>query len=140
MPRPLSNDLRERIVRAVQGGISRNAAAEKFEVSISSAIRVMQLWNSTGSWLPLKMGGHQKHILAPHEEEVNRILKEKPDITVAEMRVRLAKLKIRASESAITRFLIHIGQSYKKNGARQRAGQARRSGSTRPVAGRSRVS
>ncbi|TAL31391.1 MAG: transposase [Alphaproteobacteria bacterium] len=128
MPRPLSNDLRERIVRAVEGGMSRNAAAEKFEVSISSAVKIMQLWKRTGSWLPHKVGGHQRHILLPHEEEVNRILKEKPDITVAEMRVRLAKLKIKASESAITRFLIHIGQSYKKNGSRQRAGQARRSG------------
>ena len=128
MPRPLSNDLRERIVRAVEGGMSRNAAAEKFEVSISFAVKLMQLWKETGSWLPHKVGGHRRHILSPHEDEVTLILKEKPDITVAEMRVRLSKLKIKVSASSITRFLFHIGQSYKKNGSRQRAGQARRSG------------
>src|ERR1700724_1760569 len=111
MPKPISNDLRERIVRAVRGGMSRNAAAKKFDVGISTAIRLMQLWKSTGNWQPHKVGGHIRHILAPHREEVDRILREKPDITVAEMRERLARLKIRASESAITRFLIHIGQS-----------------------------
>jgi len=119
MPKPISNDLRERIVRAVDGGMSRNAAAEKFEVSISTAVKLLQLWNETGSWHPHKVGGHRRHILAPHKDEVDRLLKEKPDITVAEMRESLAKIKIKASESAITRFLIHIGQSYKKNDARQ---------------------
>ena len=33
MAKPLSNDIRERIVRAVEGGMSRNAAAQKYDVS-----------------------------------------------------------------------------------------------------------
>lgn len=128
MPRPLSNDLRERIVRAVEGGLSRNAAAAKFDVSVSAVVKLMQHWQRTGSWKPFKVGGSKTHILLPHADKVERILAEKPDITVAELRARLLRMKVRASESAITRFLIRTGRSYKKNGARQRAGQAGRPG------------
>jgi len=128
MPRPLSNDLRERIVRAVEGGLSRNAAAAKFDVSISAVVKLMQHWTRTGNWTPLKVGGSKTHLLLPHAGKVERILAEKPDMTVAELRERLLRMKVRASESAITRFLIHTGLSYKKNGTRQRARQARRPG------------
>jgi hypothetical protein len=41
MPRPLSEDLRERLVRAVSSGSSRNAAAKKFEVSVSAVIQLV---------------------------------------------------------------------------------------------------
>jgi len=36
MTAPLSNDLRERVVRAIEGGLSRRAAAAKFDVSTAS--------------------------------------------------------------------------------------------------------
>ena len=42
MARPYSVDLRERVVRAVEGGASRRAAAAKFEVSISFVVKLMQ--------------------------------------------------------------------------------------------------
>lgn len=139
MPRPLSNDLRERIVRAVEGGMSRNAAANKFDVSISTAVNLIRLWKETGSWLPKRVGGHRKHLLSVHKDRIERMLEEKPDMTVAEMQSRLAGMKIKASPSAITRFLIHLGHSYKKNGARQRARQARRKGGSRGLERRSGV-
>ncbi len=43
MTRPLSIDLRERVIDAVDGGMSRRAAAERFGVSISAAIKWVQL-------------------------------------------------------------------------------------------------
>ena len=39
MATPLSEDLRIRIIQAVEGGMSRRAAAERFGVSPSSAVR-----------------------------------------------------------------------------------------------------
>ena len=39
MAKALSVDLRDRVVAAVEGGLSRRKAAERFGVSISSAIR-----------------------------------------------------------------------------------------------------
>ena len=64
MAKPLSNDIRERIVRAVESGMSRNAAAHKYDVSPSTAIKIVSLWQTTGSWKPKKFGGHKKHKLA----------------------------------------------------------------------------
>jgi transposase len=49
MGNPLSNDLRSRLVAAVAGGLSRRAAAERFGVSVASAVRWMQAVNPTGT-------------------------------------------------------------------------------------------
>jgi transposase len=124
MPRPLSDDLRKRIVHGVDGGQSCNATAKRFDVSISAVVKLVQRWKATGSYLPQRMGGHRKHLLAEHADKVGRLLAEKPDITVAEMQARLAAIKIKVSQSAITRFLIHLGHSYKKNRTRQRTKSA----------------
>jgi putative transposase len=121
MTRPLSNDLRRRIIRTVEGGLSRNAAAKKFEVSVSAVVKLLQQWATTGSCEPKQIGGYRKHLLAEHVETVNRLLAEKPDITLAEMKKQLAIAKINAGQSSISRFLNHLGYSYKKNGTRCRA-------------------
>ena len=42
MPKPCSLDLRERVLETVESGASRREAAERFEVSASSAIKWMQ--------------------------------------------------------------------------------------------------
>ncbi len=49
MTAPLSQDLRERIVRAVADGRSIRQAAERFQVSASAAIKLMQRMRQTGS-------------------------------------------------------------------------------------------
>jgi transposase len=46
MAKPLSEDLRIRVVRAVEGGMSRRAAAERFGISISSAVRFVKEWRT----------------------------------------------------------------------------------------------
>lgn len=119
MTRPLSNDLRERIIGAVEGGLSRNATAQKYNVSVSAVIKLLQQWKATGSYEPLQIGGYRKHILAKHKERVDRLLAATPDMTVAEMQRQLAEAKIKVGQSSITRFLAHLGYSYKKNGIRR---------------------
>ena len=52
MTRPLSNDLRQRVVAAVADGMSRRAAAERFGIGASTAIKWVQQWRKTGSFLP----------------------------------------------------------------------------------------
>ncbi len=114
MPHPLSNDLRERLVRAVESGMSRAAAARKYEISPSCAIKIVQLWQATGSWEPKKIGGYRKAVLADHARKVEKIIEENADITLAEMQEVLAKAKIKVGQSSIARFLNHLGLSYKK--------------------------
>jgi len=49
MAKALSVDLRRRVVDAINGGLSRRQAAERFNVSPSSAIRWHQHHRTTGA-------------------------------------------------------------------------------------------
>jgi hypothetical protein len=54
----LSDDLRERVVGAVvEGGMSRNAAAKRFGVSIASAVRWVARFKAKGDISPTPTGG-----------------------------------------------------------------------------------
>ena len=56
-----SDDLRKRVVEAVfRGGMSRNAAAGRFEVSIASAVRWAHRFSSTGAMSPAPTGGDRR--------------------------------------------------------------------------------
>src|SRR5215218_5141249 len=68
MTAPLSRDLRERIARAVLEGCSIRQAAERFAVSPSAAIKLMQRVRQTGSTAPAKIGGQRRPILEPHAD------------------------------------------------------------------------
>ena len=60
MGKPLSTDLRSRVVAAVADDLSRHGAAERFGVSASSAIRWAQASTATGSVEPKPPGGDQR--------------------------------------------------------------------------------
>ena len=46
MAKPYSQDLRDRVVRAVLAGQSRRKAARSFEISASCVIKLMQRWKN----------------------------------------------------------------------------------------------
>jgi transposase len=90
MARPYSVDLRWRIVRAVEAGLSRRAAAAKFEVSVSCVVKLMQRWRELGTLEPARIGGAKRSPLAAHAERLHALLAAEPDLTIAELRSRLA--------------------------------------------------
>ena len=53
----LSEDLRIRVIEAVEAGSSRRGAAARFGVSVSSAIRWVDVWRRTGRTAPYPRGG-----------------------------------------------------------------------------------
>ena len=57
MSRALSQDLRERLIAVVEGGLSCNAAAERFGIAVSSAVRWVRAWRSEGRVTALPQGG-----------------------------------------------------------------------------------
>jgi transposase len=126
MARAYSEDLRARVVAAVESGMSRRGAARKFEVSISFAIKLMQRWRRSGTLKPVWIGGTKDYVLAPHGALVRALVEAKPDITIDELRGRLAGEGIRVGRSSIGRFLIAQGLSFKKKHSRRRAGSAGR--------------
>jgi transposase len=52
MTRPYSIDLRERMVRAVEAGVSGRATAPRFGVSPSCLIKLVQRWQRAGTLEP----------------------------------------------------------------------------------------
>jgi hypothetical protein len=57
MPKPYSDDLRERVIEAVVAGASRREAAESFSLSASSPVRWLQRWRDSGSTRAKLSGG-----------------------------------------------------------------------------------
>ena len=68
MAAPLSQDLRRRVVQAVERGSSAREAARRFAVSESAAIKLVRRVRETGSPAPARIGGYRKPLLAEHED------------------------------------------------------------------------
>jgi transposase len=115
MTAALSQDLRKRIAKAVAGGSSARAAAARFEVSASSAIKLMQRVRSTGSTEPAKIGGYRKPRLDGHEALLRELTESQPGITLVEIKAALAERGIEAGHiSTIWSTLRRLGLSHKK--------------------------
>jgi transposase len=116
MPAPMSMDLRERIVAAVDGGSSIREAARRFAVSPSAAIKLMQRVRATGSAAPARYGGHRRPLLAPLESTLRRLVGTKPDITLAELQAELQRRRgVVAGLSTIHNALRRLGLRHKKS-------------------------
>ena len=125
MGSPYSLDLRERVVAAVAGGMSRAEAARRFDVSHSSAIRWTKRAAETGSPAALPMGGKKPFVLTDEEAWIRARIAEKPDITGRELLAELTERGVEVSYYGVWHFLDHIGLSFKKKPARQRTGSRR---------------
>jgi transposase len=124
MAKPYSEDLRRRVVEAVDGGATNAETAEQCEVSVSSVVRFLRLYRDTGTVSGAKFGGHKTFALAAHEPLVRRLIAAQPDITLAELGAELARKKVHVGKSSIARFLHHLKLPFKKKSAGRRAGQA----------------
>ena len=123
MTRPLSMDLRERLVSAVTGGMSRRDAAVRFGVAASTAIKLADQWRRTGDVRPRPQGGDKRsYRIEAHAEEILALVETTPDITLSEIAAHLDEMHgLRVAPSTVWRLLDRRGMTFKKNRARQRA-------------------
>jgi len=123
MTRPLSMDIRSRLVSAVSGGMTRRAAAKRFGVAASTAIKLMDQWERTGELEARSQGGdHRSHRLEAHAEEILGLIEARRDITLAQIVEHLdGEHGLKVAQSSVWRLLDRHGLSFKKNRARQRA-------------------
>ena len=108
MAKLYSNDLRARVVEAIDEGATREEAAERHEVSLSSLGRFLRLKREKGSVSPAQFGGYKPYALAAHEDLVRRVLAQQPDITLAELKALPAKRRVKVGQTSIFRFLRHL--------------------------------
>ena len=113
MPKPCSLDLRERVLDAVETGASRREAAERFEVSASSAVKWMQRWHETGSVAAKPTGGSISP-LEKHADCLLALIAEQPDLTLDEIVAAMRKRRIAGSRSAVWQFFKRHNISFKK--------------------------
>jgi transposase len=134
---PYSDDLRQRVVAAVAEGCSRRAAADRFAVSASSAIRWVELHDQTGSVSPRRRGARSRSPLEPHASWLLELVGKEADLTLAEIVQRLLQdLGVRTTDSSVDRFFKRHKVSFKKNSAGGRAGAPRRGRGATPLEGR----
>ncbi|MGA8689791.1 MAG: helix-turn-helix domain-containing protein [Methyloceanibacter sp.] len=126
MPKPYSEDLRMRVVEAIAEGATREEAAERYGLRLSTVGRFLRLYCETGSISAAKFGGYKGYALAAHEARVRQLVAAQLDITLAELQAQLAKEKVTVGQSSIFRFLRHLKLTFKKKPARRRAGSAGR--------------
>lgn len=118
MTRPLSNDLRERVVAAVLGGESCRSVALRFGVAVSSVVKWSQRYRTTGSVAPSKVGGHRKPLLEPHRAFILEQISRTPHLTLHRLKDELAARGINVSHNAVWLFLRRAGLRFKKNAVR----------------------
>jgi transposase len=122
MGRPYSQDLRERVVGAVEGGLSRNQAAKRYQVAVSTVIDWVDAWRAEGRLTHRPMGGDHSSRLKDEREWLLQRIGEAADLTLEELRRELADRGKVVGYGTVWRFFAAEGISFKKNRARQRAG------------------
>ncbi len=118
MTRPLSNDLRERVVAAVLSGETCRSAAARFGVAVSTVVKWSQRYRATGSVAPGKVGGHRKPILTPHRAFIVERIAQTPHLTLHGLKRELAARGVKVSHNAVWLFLRREGLRFKKNAVR----------------------
>ena len=138
MTKPLSSDLRMRLIEAVAAGMSRRAAADRFGIAASTAVKWVRRWRETGSCAPRPQGGDKRSDrIAAHGQEILGLVAATHDVTLSEIASHLEQRHgERFAPSTIWRFLDRHAMTFKKNRARQRAGAPGRSRATTSLARR----
>ena len=126
----LSDDLRKRVVEAVvQDGLSCNAAAKLFNVSIASAVRWVKQFETTGEMSSRPLGGDRRSgRIEAHHDDLMGLIRRTPDIDPAgDSGASDQELRRAFFGSVLWRFFDRHGVTLKKDRARRGAAAPGRS-------------
>lgn len=133
--RAYSQDLRDRVLRALERGDRPTEIARRFEVGRVWVYQVRACWRRDGRRSSLPMGGYRRSRVAELEPRIRAWIEAEVDLTLAELCARLGEQAgIEIGVPALWHQLDKWGLTLKKNSARQRARAAGRAGGTLRVA------
>lgn len=116
MGRAYSQDLRERVMAAVDSGTSAYAAASIFRVSVSYIYKVLGRWKKMGETSARPWAGGPKPKLTAHDEALRARVMSKPDATLAELQAwLLAEHNVKVSIGCLWKRLRQLGLTLKKS-------------------------
>ena len=111
-----SQDLRERVMAAVDGGLSVYSAAPMFRVSVSYIYKALGRRRATGDVTAHKLGGGPKPKLAAYDEALRAQLAQKADVTLIELQSWLANDHgAKVSVGCLWARVRHLGLTRKKS-------------------------
>ena len=122
MVHPLSLDLRVRVAAALMEGSTVRVVANRFGISVASAVRIGQLARAGHGLSARKIGGHCPPVLQASAEAITNRLAAKSDWTVRALAADLQADGIHVSHDTVWRFLRRQGLTFKKNSAGERDG------------------
>jgi transposase len=123
--RPLSEDLRRRIIGAREKGAGTGEVCQRFGVSRKSVERFWKQYGLSGHCRPKQIGGYRRSRLEKHERTLRRWIAQQADLTLVELQQRCREhLAVQIGINALWHRLDRLGLSYKKNDARRRARSA----------------
>lgn len=115
MAQALSVDLRQRVVAAVDAGMSRRHAAARFGIGVSSAIRWVSQSRTTGDLSPRPRGGRRPSRIEGHGDLIMAWVEVEPDLTLQEIALRLEEaVGYRPPPSVVHGFFRRRGVTRKK--------------------------
>ena len=113
MPRPFSMDLRKRVIAACDAGESPEDAAPRFDVGVRTIYDWLALREETGGIEPRSGKTGPKPKLAQHLATLRKLVREKPDATLGELR---SKVPIQVGITTVWQALKELGLSFKEEG------------------------
>src|SRR6188472_3326842 len=132
-----SEDLRARVLAAVDGGLAARAAARLFRVSVTYIYKALIRRRRTGEVSASPRRGHRPRKLSPAQEAaVAAHIEAHPDLTLAALQAwLLAEHGVRLSNGAMWSAVARLGLSLKKDAPGGRAGPPGRRGAAPHLAG-----
>ena len=125
MSKALSLDLRDRVIAAIENGMSCRQAAARFGVSASSAIRWRSRVRTQGDARPGPLGGDRRSgRVESHADLILGLVDRQTDITLAELRTALAEQGVAVGIATLWRFFRRRRITLKKS-RRTRTGSVR---------------
>jgi transposase len=116
MGKPYSMDLRERVVAAIEGGMSTRQAARRFAIGVATAGTWARLKRATGDVRPAKQGKPRGSVLDAHRDFILGVLAQAPDTTLDEMVERLREERaVTIVRTAVWKFLDRHGQTHSRS-------------------------
>ncbi len=140
--RTISLDLRERILGAYdEGKATRDQVARRFRVSLGMVKKLIQQRRHSGDIRARHhLAGRKPLIEAAHQEKMGLLLKQKPDLSLRELREALGlKCSVQAIHVVLTkmemtlekRLSVPAGKIARTSPARAKSGSAGKAASTR---------
>jgi transposase len=113
MPNPYSVDLRKQILKDYDGGVPVDDLTQHYDVSRSWLYSLIKQRRETDNIAPKHYKRGRKNKLAPHEQEVRKVVAEHPDATLADF-CELLSEHVTVVPTTISNYLHHLKITRKK--------------------------